>query len=165
MMAADTNLPVRRRQNMTSKAAVQSFVAQRTLAVVGVSRGGKKFGNTASRELRAKGYRILPVHPVANVIDGQRCYHSLRELPQPVGGVLVVVPPSETEKVVRDAGDAGISRIWMQQGSESEEAIRYCGENGMTVVHGECILMFAAPLGLPHRIHRWIWSVLGKLPA
>ncbi|UCD23854.1 MAG: CoA-binding protein, partial [Gemmatimonadota bacterium] len=85
---------------MTSKSAVEEFLNQRTLAVVGVSRSGKKFGNGASRELRKKGYRIIPVHPEAETIDGERCYGSLSELPEQVGGVLLVVPPHETEKVV-----------------------------------------------------------------
>ena len=149
---------------MTTKAAVDDFVSQRTLAVVGVSRGGKKFGNAACRELRAKGYRILPVHPTAESIDGEACYPSLAELPEPVGGVLVVVSPTETEKVVREASAAGIRRIWMQQGAQSPAAIKFCEEQGMSLVHGECILMFAEPVSGGHKFHRWIWRVLGKLP-
>ncbi len=149
---------------MTSKAVVTDFVAQRTLAVVGVSRQGKKFGNMAFRELKAKGYRLLPVHPQAEMIEGERCYPSLAALPEPVDGVLVVVPPAETEKVVREAAAAGIQRIWMQQGAESPAAIKFCQENGLDAVHGECILMFAEPAAWFHRAHRWIWKLLGKLP-
>ena len=74
------------------------------------------------------------------------------------------MPPAQTEKVVRDAAAAGIRRAWMQQGSESESAIRLCEENGVSVVHGECILMFAEPAAFYHRGHRWMWGVLGKLP-
>jgi predicted CoA-binding protein len=149
---------------MTSKAIVADFVSQRNLAVVGVSRQGKKFGNMAFRELKAKGYKLLPVHPQAEAIEGERCYPSLTALPEPVGGVLVVVPPAETEKVVREAAAAGITRIWMQQGAESAEAIKFCQENGLNAVHGECILMFAEPAAWFHRAHRWIWRLLGKLP-
>jgi predicted CoA-binding protein len=149
---------------MTSKAAVEDFVSQRTLAVVGASSGGKKFGNMAMKELRNKGYRVFPVHPTADEIDGESCCKDLSSLPEPVGGVLVVVPPAETEKVVRDAAEAGITRVWMQQGAGSDAAIEFCEEQGMTVVHGECILMFAEPVGGGHRFHRWIWKVLGKLP-
>jgi len=149
---------------MTTRAAIDDFISQKTLAVVGVSRSGKKFGNAASRELRAKGYRLFPVHPTAESIDGESCYTSLAELPEPVGGVLVVVPPTETEKVVRDAAAAGIRRIWMQQGAQSAAAIKFCEEQGLSVVHGECILMFAEPVQGGHRFHRWIWRLLGKLP-
>jgi predicted CoA-binding protein len=149
---------------MTTKAAVNDFLAQRSLAVVGVSRGGKKFGNTAYKELKAKGYRSFPIHPNAERIEGDRCYPSLGALPEPVGGVLVVVPPAQTEQVVRDAAAAGIRRVWMQQGAESEAAIRFCAENGISAVHGECILMFAEPAAFYHRMHRWVWGLLGKLP-
>ncbi len=149
---------------MTTKAAVEDFVSQRTLALVGASAGGKKFGNAALSDLRAKGYQVFPVHPTAETIDGQRCYGSLAELPEPVGGLLIVVPPQQTEKVVRDAAEAGITRVWMQQGAESEAAIRYCEEQGLGAVHGECIFMFAEPVTGGHRLHRWVWKLLGKLP-
>jgi predicted CoA-binding protein len=78
--------------------------------------------------------------------------------------VLVVVPPAETEKVVREAAAAGIKRIWMQQGAESPAAIKFCQENGLSAVHGECILRFAEPAGWFHRAHRCVWKLLGKLP-
>jgi hypothetical protein len=150
---------------VTTRAAVEDFVSQRTLAVVGVSSSGKKFGNAACRDLRAKGYRMIPVHPTAESIDGERCYASLSELPEPVGGVLIVVPPAETEKVVREAAEAGIRRIWMQQGAQSAAAIQFCEDQGLSVVHNECILMFAEPVRGGHRLHRFVWRVLGKLPT
>jgi hypothetical protein len=149
---------------MTSRAAVDEFVAQRKLAVVGVSRSGRKFGNWAFRELKSKGYEVFPVHAGAETLEGARAYPSLAALPEPVGGVLIVVPSSQTEQVVRDAADAGIRRVWMQQGAESPEAIRFCEENGITAVHGECILMFAPNPSWLHRSHRWVWKILGKLP-
>jgi hypothetical protein len=54
---------------MASKAAVSDFLAQRTLAVVGASRKGSKFGNTAYKELKAKGYKVIPVNPHAEIIE------------------------------------------------------------------------------------------------
>ncbi len=149
---------------MTTKTAVEDFVAQRTLALVGVSRRGKKFGNMALQALKAKGYRVFPVHPQADQIEGEPCFPSLSALPEPVEGVLIVVPPEETDKVVREAAAAGIRRVWMQQGAESQAAIRFCEEHGIRVVQGECILMFAQPVVSFHRFHRWVWKALGKLP-
>ena len=149
---------------MTTRAAIDAFLAQRSLAVVGVSRHPRKFGNVVYRELKAKGYHVFPVHPQADTLEGDRCASSLRALPEPVGGVVVVVPPAQTEKVVREAAEAGIRQVWMQQGAESEEAIRYCAEQGLSVVHGQCILMFAEPAAWFHRAHRWVRRVRGTLP-
>ena len=143
---------------------ISEFLAQRNLALVGVSRGGKKFGNAILKDLTSKGYRIYPVHPQADKIDGHTCWHSLSELPEPVGGIIMVVPPRETEKVVREAVQAGIRRVWIQQGAESPEAIRYCEEQGISVVHGECIMMFAEPTAFFHGAHRWFRGLFGKLP-
>lgn len=149
---------------MTTRAAVEEFLAQPALAVVGVSRTGSKFGNAAFRDLKAKGYRVFPIHPNAATLEGEPCYRSLKELPEPVGGVLIVVPPAAAEQVVRDAAEAGIKRVWLQQGAESLEAIRFCQDHDLTVVSGECILMFAEPAGWFHRAHRWAWGAVGRLP-
>jgi predicted CoA-binding protein len=149
---------------MTSKAAVSDFVGQHKLAIVGASRKKGKFGNMALKELRAKGYKLFPVHPEADSIEGEPCYRSFSALPEAVGGVLVVVPPAQAEKVVRDAATAGIRRVWLQQGAESSAAVKFCEENGIPVVQGECILMFAEPAAWFHRAHRWVWKLMGKLP-
>ncbi len=149
---------------MTTKAMIDDFLAQRTLAVVGVSRKAEKFGNLVYRELKAKGYRVFPVNPQMAEVAGERCYPNLGALPEPVGGAVIVVPAAQTEQVVQDAAAAQIRRIWIQQGAESETALRFCRDNGMSVVSGECIMMFAQPVGFGHGLHRWVWGLLGKLP-
>ena len=148
---------------MTSKAVMDDFIAQKTLGIIGVSRGGKKFGNMVFKELTSKGYELYPIHPDAEMLEGVPAYKDLSSVPKPVGGVIVIVPPAQTELVVRQAAQAGIKRIWMQQGSESETAIKYCRENGMSEVHGECIMMYTGKAGV-HKFHRWVWKVLGKAP-
>jgi predicted CoA-binding protein len=148
---------------MTSKAAVDEFVKQETLAIVGVSREGRKFGNTAYRELKAKGYKLYMVHPEAHILEGDQVYKDFVSLPEKVGGLLVVVPPEQTEMVVREAAAVGMTRIWMQQGSESEAAVQFCREHGISVVPGECIMMYAIGTGL-HGFHAWLWKLFGKAP-
>ena len=149
---------------MTSRAAVDRFLAQAAFAVVGVSRSGKGFGVMAVRELRRKGYDVSVVHPDADLIDGERCYRRLADLPPTVGALVVVVPPEQALAVVREAAARGIRKIWLQQGAESEEVLRLSGELGLDVVSGECILMFAKPTGI-HKVHKWVWGLLGKMPA
>jgi uncharacterized protein len=147
---------------MASPEVVADFLAQKTLALVGVSRGGRKFGNAILRDLKSRGYRVFCVHPHADRIDGERCWPRIGDLPEPVGGLVLVVPPAETERVVEEAVAAGIRRVWMQQGAESAKAIAYCKANGVSVISGACIMMFAEPVGFPHNAHRWLWRVLGK---
>jgi len=150
---------------MVNKALIDDFISQRTLAIVGVSRkGSNKFGNSAFKELKTKGYQLFIVHPSGEVIEGQQSYQSFKDLPQKVGGVLVIVPPAQAEKVVQEAHEAGINRIWLQQGAESQTAIQYCQQNGMSVIYGQCILMHAKPIAFFHKPHRWVMQLLGQLP-
>jgi predicted CoA-binding protein len=143
---------------------IDDFISQPSLAIVGVSRKGNKFGNNAFKELKTKGYQLYLVHPSGELIEGEQSYPNLKALPQKVGGVLVVVHPDQAEKVVCEAHEAGIDRVWLQQGAESQAAIQYCQQNGMSVVYSKCILMFAQPLAFFHKPHRWVMGVLGQLP-
>jgi predicted CoA-binding protein len=148
----------------TSRAAVDEFLAKPAMAIVGASRSGRKFGNIAMRELRVRGYRVYPIHPVAEMIDKVPCYPSFEKLPEKVDALLVVVPPIAAFEVIRDAAAAGVRHVWLQQGAESADLVKLCRDLGMTVVARECILMFAQPTGF-HKLHRWIWGALGRLPA
>ena len=144
-------------------AAITAFVAHEAIALVGASRVRTKFGNVAMRELRAKGYRIYPIHRDAQQIDGVKCYPGFADLPECVDAVLVVVPPFVALNVVRDVAAAGIRHVWLQQGAESPEVLALCDQLGLETVAGECILMFTKPTGV-HRIHRWIRRACGTLP-
>lgn len=144
--------------------AIEEFLACRTVALAGASRSGKKFGNVVLRELVANGYSVVPVHPSAGAIEGLSCVPSVSALPEPVDGLVLVVPPAQTETLVREAAQAGISRVWMQQGAHSEEAVAFCAGRGMTEVHGHCLVMFLRQSAGLHRFHRWLWGMLGKLP-
>ena len=149
---------------MTSKKLVEEFLAQKNIAVVGVSRKKTKFGNAIYRELKQKGYNVIPVNPNMKFFEGDNCYPDLISVPVQVDAVVINVPPIQTEKVVREANEAGIKKVWLQQGSQSDEAINYCEENEIDFVSNECILMFAQPSAFIHRAHKWVWSVLEKLP-
>ena len=150
---------------MASKHEIDEFLAQKTLAIAGVSRSGKKFGNTILKDLTTLGYRLLPLHPKAVEVGGHRAYPSFAALPEPVGGVIVVVPPAQAESVVKAAAAHGIRRVWLQQGAASPEAIRFCEDNGISVVHGECVLMYLKPsTSWIHSAHRWVWELVGRAP-
>jgi hypothetical protein len=150
---------------MNSKKTVEEFLAQKKIAVVGVSRKKTKFGNAIYRELKQKGYNVFPINPNMQTFEGDACYPDLLSLPEKVDAVIINVPPVQTEKVVKEVKEAGINKVWLQQGSQSDEAVKYCEENGIDCVSNECILMFAQPSAFIHRAHKWVWGVLGKLPA
>jgi uncharacterized protein len=148
-----------------SARTIEEFVSVKTLAVVGASATGKGFGAFAYQELKKRGYQPRAVHPTATTIAGDRCWPSLAQLPEPPERVLVVVKPEHAETVVREAATAGCRAVWLQQGAETPAALAAAAELGVSVVHGQCILMFAEPVGSFHAFHKWLWKVLGKMPA
>lgn len=147
-----------------SRSSIERFLAQPALALIGASRTGEKFGNLILRELRKKGLHVYPLNPAVSTLDGVPCYAHLADMPEEVGGVIVCVSPDDAVTAVRDAADAGIKHVWLQQGAESPYVANLCKELGLDAVIGECILMYASPTGI-HRAHRWLEGALGRLPA
>ncbi len=149
---------------MTSMKAIDDFLAQKTFALVGISRSGKKTGNAIFRALQTNGYRVFPVHPAVSSIEEVTCYPNLAALPERVDNLFVAIPPRQTEAVLQEAHSAGISRVWMQLGSSSPAALDFCAQHGMTAVHGECILMYLPQGSAIHKVHRWLRQLFGRMP-
>jgi len=86
-------------------------------------------------------YRVYPINPNSDEILGDKCYHSLKELPEKPDVVDIVVPPNITKEVVKECRKLGIKRVWMQPGSESEKAINFCKENNIKLIQGVCVMI------------------------
>ena len=149
---------------MISKKAVDNFLTQKNIAVVGVSRNGAKTGSKIYKELKAKNYRTFAVNPKAGNNGEITFYPDLRSIPEDVDGVVLAVPPAVTDMVVREAHELGITHVWMQLGAESQNAIDFCKEKGINVIHNLCIFMFAEPVESIHKVHKWFVKLFGKLP-
>jgi predicted CoA-binding protein len=149
---------------MATRQQIEDFFAQPPLAVVGASRSKSKFGYLVYQSLKEKGIPTFAVNPNTDKIEGDPCYPTLRALPEKPGGIVLVVPPDQTEKVVREAHAAGIRQVWMQPGAESAQAIVFCQQNGISVIAGECVMMHSPQPKFPHSFHRWFNKISGKLP-
>jgi len=121
---------------------IKEFLNKRNIfAVVGASRNPKKYGYQVYKDLKEAGYTVYPVNPNADEILGDRCYSDIKNLPAKPDVVDLVVPPKATEETVKTCKTFGITKVWMQPGSESETAIKFCHDNNIDVVHGVCIMI------------------------
>ena len=148
--------------------AVNEFLAQRRLAVVGVSDAKGSFAKTVYRELRAHGYDVVPINPSAAVVDGDRCYPDLASVPGDIDGAIVMVNGDVSPSVVRDCVASGVPRVWLFKGvggpgAVSDEAVRIAHEHGLSVVDGACPLMFLESPGWVHRVHRFMRRRAGAI--
>jgi predicted CoA-binding protein len=137
---------------------IERFMDLRSFAIIGVSSKKKKFGNTIFAHMKSRRFNIYPIHRSASSVEGETCYPDIDSLPEKPEGVILVIPPVETEKAVKDIAKAGITNVWMQLGADSKTAIDYCNANGITVIRNECLLMFLQKPGFPHNIHKWVWN-------
>jgi hypothetical protein len=140
--------------------AARDFLAQRRIAVAGVSRSaGAHSGNGIYQRLRERGYEVFAVNPNADEIDGMPCYRSLEAIPGGVDAVVIATNPTASAAVMADCARLGIRRAWLHRsfggGSVDPEATRAGRAAGITVIEGGCPLMFDPTADGFHKLMRW----------
>jgi uncharacterized protein len=151
------------------KEAAADFLSHQRIAVTGVSRSpGSHGGNAVYRRLRDRGYQVFAVNPNADVVEGDHCYHDLRDIPGGVEAVVIATRPDRAEATMRECAELGITRAWMHrafgEGSVCDEATVYGREHGMTVIDGGCPLMFDPAADFGHKMLRFVFTHKGKVP-
>lgn len=118
------------------------FLRQKNIfAIIGVSKNPDKWGFKIFNELKSKGFMVFPVNPKYDKIKDDICYLNLTSLPQKPNVVITIVLPEITFKIVKECKDLKIEKIWMQPGSESEKAIKFCKNNNIKIVANACFVM------------------------
>ena len=156
----------------TLDAKVEDFLAQKRIAVAGVSRDNSRHpvGNLIFHRLKTTGHDVFPVNPHMDTFEGEQCYPDVQSIPGGVEGVVVITQPNATDQIVRDCSEAGVSRVWMHQSfgagatSVSPAAVEYCREHGINVIAGACPMMYGPGADFGHRCMRWLLGITGKLP-
>jgi predicted CoA-binding protein len=151
------------------KDAASEFLAGKRVAVTGVSREAKDHGsNVVYKRLRERGYEVFAVNPNADRVEGDRCYHHLKEIPGGVDGVVIGTRPERAEQTMHECAELGIKHVWMHRGpghgSVSETAADFGRENGIAVIDGGCPCMFGQTADPGHKAMRMIFTLTGNVP-
>ena len=153
---------------------VQDFLAQKKVAVVGVSDKRDTGCNLAYRKFQENGYQVYAVNPRISTYNGQPCYADLKSIPEKVDAVFILSSPKVTEEVVQQCVELGIKHVWMHcmmgtkpglmadGTSVSQTAVKVCKANGITVIPGACPNQFLKP-DFGHKMMRGLWSLLGNM--
>ena len=154
------------------EAKVHDFLAQKRIAVAGVSRDNRHHpvGNLIYNRLKKTGHDVFAVNPHMKTFEGERCYPDLKSIPGGVDGVVIATRPATTERIVRDCDAAGVRRVWMHQSigkgtSVSPDAVAYCRQRDISVIAGACPMMYGPDADFGHTCMRWILKVTGGLPT
>ena len=118
-----------------------------TIGFVGATIKKEKWGYKKYKEIKDAGFKVYPINPKYDKVDGDKCFPNLKSLIEFLNEkpnfVITIVPPEITKKTVEQCKKLGIDKIWMQPGSESEEVIELCKESNIEFVHGVCIVVDA----------------------
>ena len=154
---------------MQIQEATSEFLANKRVAVTGVSRHPKGHGsNVVYKRLRDRGYEVYAVNPNADEVEGDRCYHDLRSLPDGVDAVVIATRPEIAEETMRECAELGINHVWMHRGpgagSVSKPAAGYGRQQGIAVIDGGCPCMFGQTADFGHKAMRVMLTMSGNVP-
>ena len=145
---------------MSLRESIADFLAQKRIAVVGVSRNPRDFSRQLFKTMQDRGYDVIPVNPNASEIEDKPCYSQVKQIPGGVDGVLLMTPAEQNEHIVNDCLESGVDRIWFYRaagtGAVSRKALELCRQNGISAIPGECPYMFLPRTGFPHNVHAWV---------
>lgn len=153
---------------------VQDFLAQKKIAVVGVSDKRDTGCNLAYQKFKENGFQVYAVNPRISTYDGQTCYADLKSVPEKVDAVFVLTSPKVTEQIVQQCVDLGIKHVWMHcmmgtkpglaadATSVSQAAVEMCKANGIAVIPGSCPNQFLKP-DFGHKMMRGLWRMFGLM--
>ena len=149
------------------KEAASEFLANKRVAVTGVSRTPKTHGsNTVYRRLRERGYEVFAVNPNADEVEGDPAFRDLRAIPGGVEAVVIGTRPELADETMRECAELGIKHVWMHRGpgagSVSGAATAYGRKHGITVIDGGCPCMFGPTADFSHKLMRLVYA--GKVP-
>ncbi len=111
----------------------------RTIAVVGLSPKEDRASHEVAAYMQKHGYRIIPVHPQATEILGEKVYARLEDIPESVDIVDVFRKSDDTPPVAESAVRIGARVLWLQLGIANEVAASIAEAGGLQVVQDRCI--------------------------
>jgi predicted CoA-binding protein len=151
---------------------VRDFLAQKKIAVVGVSDKRDTGCNLVYNKLKENGYQVFAVNPRIVSFQGDACYADLASLPEKADAVFILANPKVTEQIVNQCVNLGIKHVWMHcmmgvkpglaeaMTSVSQNAVAVCQANGIAVIPGSCPNQFLQP-DFGHKMMRGLWSLFG----
>ncbi len=143
---------------------IDDFLRSKKIAIVGVSREKSSFSYKIFSALRNKGFQVFPVNPFTDSLHGVVCFKNVNELPETVSRVLILTPKSETDEVLNQAICKGVRHIWIHRTCETERSLEIAAKHGVSVITGNCILMYAVPVKGIHLAHRFLAKALNQYP-
>ena len=152
------------------------FLAQRTIAIIGISSRQQSLANNLYKVLRTPQRTVIAIHPTMTTFEGDPCFPTLQSIPQTIDGVFIAAKPENAERAVDECIALNIPRVWMHNSfglqysahrsaasSVSITALQKCRDHKIAVIPGACPMMFLENRDAFHSCLRWILSHTGKL--
>ena len=117
------------------------FDSKTICAVIGFSSNSHKYGYKVFFDLLDKGIKAIPINPKMDEFNDHKVYKTLEDVSEQIDIAVFVVPPKVTESILPIVLKEGIKVVWMQPGSERDNAINFCKENNIECIHNACVMI------------------------
>ncbi|MBI2426520.1 MAG: CoA-binding protein [Candidatus Kerfeldbacteria bacterium] len=102
-----------------------------SIAIIGASPNRQKFGNKAVRAYVQQGYTVYPVHPSEAMIEGQKAYPTITDVPRTPDFASLYVPPAIGITLLDALAAKGVTTMYVNPGAESAELVARAMELGL----------------------------------
>lgn len=118
--------------------AVDQLLALKTWAVVGLSDNPDRAAYSVAKKLIDKGHTVIPVHPKAESVHGQKGYATLAEVPVSIDVVDIFVNSDLAGEVVDSAIAINAKGVWLQLDVIDQSAFERAANAGLVAVMNRC---------------------------
>jgi predicted CoA-binding protein len=122
----------------TMNDSIDKLLALKTWAVVGLSNNSERAAFGVAKLLIEKGHQVIPVHPKAETVHGQKGYEKLSDIPFPIDVVDIFVNSDLAGEVVDSAIAINAKGVWLQLDVINQSAVTRAENAGLLAVMNRC---------------------------
>lgn len=122
------------------KSTQDAMLSKKVWAVIGANNDPDKFGNKIYKKLKSEGYKVYPVNPMYDNVEGDPCYKDISSLPEKPEVLDMVVSPKRGKAFIEEAAALGVKNIWLQPGTCNHEILELIEEKGLVGLQS-CVLV------------------------
>ncbi|HGE72663.1 TPA: CoA-binding protein [Candidatus Poribacteria bacterium] len=107
---------------------------QKTVAVIGASNDRRKYSNKAVRAYILRGFKVYPVNPNEDTVEGLKAYKSILDIPDEIDRATFYVLPKVGIKIIEEVAKKGVKELYLNPGTESDELVDKAKKLGLNPI-------------------------------
>lgn len=111
------------------------------VAILGASNREDRYSNMAQKKLVDDGYKVFPINPSYEEIEGLKCYKGIGEITEDIDTLLIYMNPKLVKTILHDIVAKKPGRIIFNPGTEDTEIENSLKQEGIEIIEACSLVM------------------------